>query len=30
MGETKRNSDVRWKKDEDPVGKSEPVKHLIE
>ena len=29
IGETKRNSEVRWKEDEDPAGKSEPAKHLI-
>ena len=30
IGETKRNSEVRWKEHEDPAGKSEPAKHLIE
>ena len=30
IGETKRNSEVRWKEQEDPAGKSEPAKHLIE
>ena len=30
IGETKRSSEVRQKKDEDPAGKSEPAKHLIE
>ena len=28
--ETKRNSEVRFSKHEDPAGKSETVKHLIE
>ena len=26
----KINSEVRWKEHEDPAGKSEPAKHLIE
>ena len=30
IGETKRNSEVCWKEHEDPAGKSEPAKHLIE
>ena len=30
IGETKGNSEVRWKEHEDPGGKSEPAKHLIE
>ena len=30
IGETKGNSEVRWKEHEDPGGKSEPSKHLIE
>ena len=29
IGETKRNSEVSWKEDEDTAGKSEPAKHLI-
>ena len=28
--ETKRNVEVRWKEHEDPTGKSEPAKRLIE
>ena len=30
IGETKIKSEVRWKEHEDPAGKSEPAKHLIE
>ena len=30
IGQTKRNSEVRWKKHENLAGKSEPAKHLIE
>ena len=30
IGETKRNSKIRWKEHEHPAGKSEPAKHLIE
>ena len=30
IGETERNSEVRWKEHEDPAGKSEPAKRLIE
>ena len=30
IGETKRNSEVRWREHEDPAGNSEPAKHLME
>ena len=30
VGETKRHTKVRWKEHEDPAGKSESVKHLIQ
>ena len=30
IGETKRDSEVRWKEHEVPAGKSESAKHLIE
>ena len=30
IAETTRNCEVRWKEHEDPAGKSEPAKHLIE
>ena len=30
MGERKRNSEVHWEEHEDPAGKSEPAKHLLE
>ena len=29
IGETKRNSEVRWREHEDPAGNSEPAKHLM-
>ena len=30
IGETKRNSEVRWREHENPAGKTEPAKHLME
>ena len=30
IGETKRNREVRWREHEDPAGKTEPTKHLME
>ena len=30
IGERKINSEVRWRKHEDPAGKSEAAKHLME
>ena len=30
IGETKRNSEVCWREHENPAGKTEPAKHLME